>query len=202
MINFRSGACDSPYSITKAIAGKRPFYCFLGPFAGRSPLTVRIFGLMISTHVLDLIRREASDAGLRMSSPGAAVIAIASGVELFAVSWAIKSLLHLHPPQSATNATRLAVVSAFPVLEEFAFRGLLIGYTSRGIPDSQREKGRFLLLVFSTFLFAAAHMHPGAALFGVKFLQGAIYGLLFLRTRSLLPSVICHFTVNLLSLML
>jgi membrane protease YdiL (CAAX protease family) len=137
-----------------------------------------------------------------MVSARAVVIALASAVELFAVSWALKSLLQLHPQESATNAFKLAVVSAFPVFEEFVFRGLLIGYTSAGIPDSQKEKGTFVLLAFSTFLFAAAHMDPSPALFAIKFLQGAVYGLLFLKTRSLLPPVVCHITVNLLSLLL
>lgn len=54
----------------------------------------------------------------------------------------------------------------------------------------------------STFLVAAAHMDPAPALFAIKFLQGSVSGVLFLRTRSLLPPVICHITVNLLSLLL
>jgi membrane protease YdiL (CAAX protease family) len=156
----------------------------------------------IGTPILDLMQRGLNDAGLRISSGRAVLIALASAVELFAVSWAVKSLLQLHPPESATNAFKLAVVSAFPVFEEFIFRGLLIGFISAGIPDSPKKKGTFLLFGFSTFLFAAAHMDSTPALFAIKLLQGAVYALFFLRTRSLLPPVICHISVNLLSLLL
>ncbi len=89
---------------------------------------------------------------------------------------------------SAGVVGRLLLVGLFaPILEEFAFRGLVIGYFLRNAPA-------WVALAISTVLFALGH--DSWLLSG---LLGASYGLIYLRFRNLWLCILAHSAHNLLS---
>ena len=75
-----------------------------------------------------------------------------------------------------------------PILEEFIFRGLILrGMLNKGINP-------WFAIIFSAFLFGAAHMNPWQFL-GAGFI-GAILGFIYWRTQSLLLVIFLHFLNN------
>lgn len=81
----------------------------------------------------------------------------------------------------------IAIVVVAPVVEEFIFRGLIMTRLSRAMPG-------WLAVVLSAAIFGLCHMHP--VWFGYAFVLGAIFGLIDLRTGSILPSILGHFAFN------
>lgn len=81
------------------------------------------------------------------------------------------------------------------IVEEFFFRGVLIGMFT--------GYGPFLdgvVIVISTFLFWVIHIpqYKGVRLaYGLVFINGLIFALLFYYTDSLIPSIIAHAIYNL-----
>ncbi len=77
-----------------------------------------------------------------------------------------------------------------PVVEEFVFRGVLLG--------GLRTTGRiFSAVVLSAVLFALAHMNINQ--FSYTLFAGIFWGLLVEATGSLIPSILCHVTMNSMS---
>lgn len=75
-----------------------------------------------------------------------------------------------------------------PIFEEIGFRGVLLGGLLRA------KWHRWLAIPLSAMVFAVFHMSPLTFL-GLT-LGGIIYGWLFWRTKSLIPSMICHIVNN------
>lgn len=98
-------------------------------------------------------------------------------------------------PLNDLPATILLLVPV-AIHEELLFRGLLIPYLRR------IGCGWGLAILVSTTVFAALHIAQGwlgvVQIFGV----GAMLGLFFVLSRSLLPVIIAHFAFNLLQFQL
>ncbi len=74
-----------------------------------------------------------------------------------------------------------------PLVEELVFRGIILG--------GLRTTGRiFSAIVLSGLLFGLAHMNINQ--FSYTFCAGIFWGLLVEATGSIIPSVICHMTMN------
>lgn len=82
------------------------------------------------------------------------------------------------------------VVVAAPVIEEIAFRGILL-------QRWERKWGINMALLASSLAFGALHFNPlGMSVFGL------IMGLLYIRTRTLAVPVACHVINNIFALVL
>ncbi len=80
-----------------------------------------------------------------------------------------------------------------PLVEEFVFRGILLG--------GLRTTGRiFSAIIVSALLFALAHMNINQ--FSYTLFAGVFWGLLVEATGSLIPSMLCHITMNSISVIL
>ena len=74
-----------------------------------------------------------------------------------------------------------------PLVEELVFRGIILG--------GLRTTGRiFSAIVLSAVLFALAHMNINQ--FSYTIFAGVFWGLLVEATGSLIPSMLCHITMN------
>lgn len=80
-----------------------------------------------------------------------------------------------------------------PLVEELVFRGIILG--------GLRTTGRiFSAVALSALLFALAHMNINQ--FSYTICAGIFWGLLVEATGSLIPSMICHITMNSVSAVL
>lgn len=75
-----------------------------------------------------------------------------------------------------------------PIMEEFAFRGVLLGGLLR------MRCHPWLAILLSAIVFSAFHISPITFL-GIT-VSGIVYGWLFWRTKSLLPSILGHLINN------
>ena len=73
-----------------------------------------------------------------------------------------------------------------PVLEEIIFRGIVL--------DSMKEYNERFAIVFSSLIFGLMHCNFPQAI--NAFIIGLIFGTLYIRSGSLLPSVILHILMN------
>ena len=137
--------------------------------------------------------------------------AVGLGIAATAVSWAIWTGLDQliawqlltdepNPMQTPLDAgpgiavlDMMTTVAGAPVVEEIAYRGLLLGGLRAFVPD-------WLALVVSSALFALVHSYGLTGTLDVALL-GALFGLLYLRTGSLLAPIACHAGINALSLL-
>lgn len=87
----------------------------------------------------------------------------------------------------------LGVTVAAPVCEEFFFRGLLQRGLLERLPASQA-------VLLSSVVFSAFHLDPVGFVARVEL--GVLFGLLWLRTGSLWPSILAHSANNLVSTVL
>ena len=99
--------------------------------------------------------------------------------------------------RSAWRALNLLVL--VPISEEVYFRGILFS-------AAKRRFGLSVGLIVSAVVFGLIHFSfPYPALWCISvvppFLYGIVLGLLFHYSQSLLPAILCHSTINLLSLL-
>lgn len=81
----------------------------------------------------------------------------------------------------------VAIAVVPPIIEEFAFRGAILG--------SIREKhGDALAIIISAVLFG--FMHGNFTQTPVTFLTGLVLGYLTVKTNSIIPAIILHFVNN------
>jgi membrane protease YdiL (CAAX protease family) len=121
----------------------------------------------------------------------------AAGVIALAALWTAMAMVVRVPPNllvdtgSAPLATLVPIlivsITAAPLTEEIAFRGYAMNLISRRFSPVQA-------LLITTALFAAAHLTQGlsAPKLIVYFLAGLAFGLVALRTGSLLPAMVVH----------
>jgi len=93
----------------------------------------------------------------------------------------------------------IALLVAAPIIEEILIRGFVFRWIEL------KTKSGVLALLLSSLVFAGLHIGTisiGVTLvikvFLAKFISGFLYGVLFYRFRNLLPSMIAHFTNNLI----
>lgn len=84
-------------------------------------------------------------------------------------------------------AVFLVAMAVFPALcEETLFRGTILGIFER--------KGVWKGIVYTALLFAIFHITPW--IFFPAFALGILFGLIAVRTNSILPTIICHASTN------
>ncbi len=127
-------------------------------------------------------------AGLAFPLPVAALVALLPlphDSAALAAATGRMTQLFLHPSSIA-----LFALAAFPLVEEIFYRGLLFNLFRRFLPLP-------IAMAIPTFFFAATHLGQGlnTALFALC--AGGFFNWLALRSRSLLPAMLCHSAVNL-----
>ena len=128
--------------------------------------------------------------GWSLAAGGAGVIAAAA-------LWTVLASLVRVPPNLLPDLTGVPVwsqlamllvaIAAAPVTEEIAFRGYAMGLV-------RRRFGPVAALLIVSAIFAAAHLTQGlyAPKLVVYFLAGLLFGVIALRTGSLLPAMVVH----------
>lgn len=81
-----------------------------------------------------------------------------------------------------------------PFLEEFLYRGILLG--------GLRHYSKVLAVIVSSFVFSYIHVYDYHEVINLQLIGGLIYGLTFLKTNKLSPSIILHSMHNLIILVL
>lgn len=92
---------------------------------------------------------------------------------------------YLHHP----GALWLKAVLVYPILEEIFYRGLLLQLLRRYCP-------LWLAITLPTVLFGLTHLGHGYGNALNALLLGGVFAWLVVRTRSLLPSILCHAAIN------
>ena len=81
----------------------------------------------------------------------------------------------------------LALVVAAPILEEMFFRGIILeGFLKNYSPRKA--------IIWSAIIFGIAHLNPWQAI--GAFLAGLLIGWAYVKTKSLIPGIMIHFTNN------
>jgi membrane protease YdiL (CAAX protease family) len=124
-------------------------------------------------------------------------IIIGSFVLIFGIATPIQSLIPLTESfkkglmefHSQTGIlTFLLMVIAAPIFEELIFRGIILdGLLKRYSP--------LVSILISSLLFGFAHVNPWQFILGL--IIGLFFGWVYYKTRSVLPSIIMHASVNL-----
>lgn len=101
--------------------------------------------------------------------------------------------------QVGINAiTIFASVFLAPVGEELVFRGVMIYYGNKAVEAMDNKKKAFLIVnIIQAFFFGFLHMNLVQGSYA--FFMGLILGYLVYRFKSILPSILVHFTLNALS---
>lgn len=79
-------------------------------------------------------------------------------------------------------------VALAPVLEELLFRGTLY--------RNNKPMGEWFAIIMTGLAFGL--WHGNYQQFGTAFISGAVMCLMFLKTKSIIPAIICHFINNLI----
>lgn len=88
----------------------------------------------------------------------------------------------------------IAIVILGPLTEELVFRSAILGnMLYRGV-------NTWTAIIVSSFLFGIAHLNPSQIPFA--FLLGILFGILYVKTRSVVPGIICHIINNSLSVIM
>jgi membrane protease YdiL (CAAX protease family) len=82
-------------------------------------------------------------------------------------------------------ASILVYVLFAPLVEEIVFRGIVL----QGVSTITND---VVAIVISAAIFAGIHAMGGATLMTAAFLSGLLYGWLYVRTRSIVPSSVAH----------
>ncbi len=90
--------------------------------------------------------------------------------------------------------TLITTVCTQPFLEELLYRGILLG--------SLENRSKVLALVVSSFIFSYIHVYDFQQVINFHLIGGFIYGLTFLKTKKLYPSIVLHSVHNLIILIL
>ena len=144
--------------------------------------------------VLPLLRKSAPPQYFLLAAGGAVVTyAMASGITAVLVKYAgLRTLSYREPFDEANLGMGWQVLSICvqpAVFEELAFRGVLFGALARVLGNSEA-------LLVSALMFAILHLSMPSL--PHLFVLGLALGWLRIRTGSLFPCVLLHFTHNLL----
>lgn len=93
----------------------------------------------------------------------------------------------------ATGLTAAASILIYiffgPIVEEIVFRGVVLG----GLVNVTNG---VVAVVVSALIFAGIHAAGGAGQITASFIGGLLYGWLYLRTRSIVPTSVAHIIYN------
>lgn len=139
------------------------------------------------------LRSEGISADLKTFAKWAALLTVFY-IALGTISWLVLPWFIENPSHVFKGflfkrydiGTALAVIVAFPILEEIWFRGLL--YT--GV---RTDLGRNWAIVMSAFIFAFAH---GSAIPANQFLGGLVFAWAFEQRRGLIAPILLHMAGN------
>ena len=116
-----------------------------------------------------------------------ATILLLAGATLIPIPEQLNTVMAHAIASSSRVATLFSVVLVGPVAEELFFRGLVLrGYLAR--------YSMVKAVWASALLFAFFHLNPWQALVALPL--GLGFAWLFVRTGSLVPSILCHATAN------
>jgi membrane protease YdiL (CAAX protease family) len=93
-------------------------------------------------------------------------------------------------------ATWIALNLVTVITEEIFFRGFLQNYLQEVF------NRKYIALILANTIFACVHYQGGMAYMILSFIAGLFYGVAFLITQRVTASIIVHFTVNLVHIML
>ncbi|MGB2816480.1 MAG: CPBP family intramembrane glutamic endopeptidase [Burkholderiaceae bacterium] len=141
---------------------------------GASAAGMRAVCWLLSGEVLFMVLGAVT--AVSTSDTGAAGFTVANGLQSLTREF----------PRSGLAGAALANVVLVPVFEEFVFRVLVLGFLLKPLRP-------WLALAMSTALFASVHSSWLPAAFG-----GVVYGLLYLRYRSVWLCIFAHAANNLI----
>jgi len=154
--------------------------------------------IVIPVSYLRLVRKwTLRDFGFRRPVEGSRSIIIFS-IALFALAGALPLLNSAFTPAPLIMIVFALVQPAF--FEEFFFRGVIQG-------NLERFTGQNRAWIYGGILFGLAHVLPNYYVEGFDFVSGIfqlitqvtsgwIFGILYMKTRSLWPGMVAHFLTN------
>jgi membrane protease YdiL (CAAX protease family) len=161
-------------------------------------LVMAIPYVLIPVLYLKLVRKwTLRDFGFRKPVEGSRSIIIFS-IALFALAGALPLVNSAFTPAPFIMIVFALVQPAF--FEEFFFRGVIQG-------NLERFTGQNRAWIYGGLLFGIAHVLPnyyvggldffsGIILFITQVISGWIFGILYMKTRSLWPGIVAHFLTN------
>jgi uncharacterized protein len=184
-----------------------------GAIIGSAPLSNGLRGSLVSIAsfllVMQFVRYR---AGFRLKGilggkripllvlPGALVACLGAVLAVNGIDRLLETLLPMPAPLSSFFASLkdpgdlagsvLLLCVAAPITEEVLFRGVIL----TGFLDNYKPLEALLL---SSWLFAFIHLNPWQ--FPTAFLLGMLLGLLYMRSGSIIPSIVCHALFNCLT---
>ncbi len=125
------------------------------------------------------------------------------GVVIFAIAFfTIGGILPLLDSGFKSLSLMIILYSLYQpaFIEEFFFRGILQGKLERAL-------GQKRAWIFSGILFGLTHFFinyyvsgldllPGLLMLAGQITFGWVYGIIYMKTRSLIPSMICHYLID------
>ncbi|MCR5214684.1 MAG: CPBP family intramembrane metalloprotease [Eubacterium sp.] len=81
-----------------------------------------------------------------------------------------------------------------PIAEELIFRGLCLGYLLKAFPVYGPDRG-WLAISIQALLFGLFHGNIVQVIYGTLF--GLLFGIIAVKTKNLLPSILIHMLINL-----
>lgn len=146
-------------------------------------LIVRIFRPSLTRPMFDWQPRVSAGRSIGIGVAGG--LATYAACTAFAAEWRADDLV----TRELVLATLVPAITAVPLVEEYVFRALMLERIARVI-------GPWLALLLSSASFAALHL-PDSIMQALGFcLAGAGFGLIWLRTRSLLACFLGHALFN------
>jgi membrane protease YdiL (CAAX protease family) len=115
----------------------------------------------------------------------AIALAVAAGCVTPALAVAVNWLAGHTTGGTLPSVVTMVLSPLWVIAEEWLFRGVVLRQIAR--------VNAGVALVVSSALFAAIHGLPG---FPGRVLSGGVFGLLYLRSRSLWPPMVAHFIHN------
>ncbi len=94
---------------------------------------------------------------------------------------------------SGSAALIIASIVLAPLAEELIFRGLCMGYLLKAFPVSGRSRG-WIAIIFQAIMFGLFHGNVVQIIYGT--VMGILFGMVAVKTRSLLPTVFMHTFIN------
>ncbi len=188
--------CAMPVAVFSAMNGDTGLGSMMG-------IVLLISSLLTAAILLWVVRPLQLRGSFRTvgCSRSAALCALASTLLALLASDIVNEQLQLpnYMESLFTNLSRnlwgiLAIAVAGPVCEEIVFRGSIMR------PMLRRGIHPWAVILTSALVFSLAHGNPAQMPFA--FAVGIVFGIIYLRTRSLVLTTVCHILNNSASVLL
>lgn len=189
MLGLKSCALGLNYS--------RPQNLVWGPIGGFTVASILLGIALIMRRVRPGWSSSAFDWRPRTRAFRSIIIGAAGGLAVYTMCAAWSASWRADTPADLVSrelllTTLLPAIISVPLVEEYLFRALLLERSSRAI-------GPWPALLLSSAAFTGLHM-PDSMVFGLGLmLAGTGFGMIWLRTRSLLACFTAHAVFNLLA---